>query len=159
MGPDGPARRCHSAGPLGAGRRRHWAHSPQPSAVPRWQGARSPPAPAAVVAAGPEQPRRVAALSWATWPRRQPQALTARAKPVNATIPRLLLFGNFVACGSSLPTTERLIIRYGLCMDKDMNFADTPGMRLILCAACIREITVIEEFCCEVGVKLLPCSL
>ena len=96
----------------------------------------------AAAAAGPEQPHRVAAASWATWPHRQPRALTARVEPVNAAIPRLLLFGNFVARGSSLAMTERLIIGCGLCMDKDMNFADTLEMRLILRAAYIREITV-----------------
>ncbi|KAF4801366.1 hypothetical protein TURU_035760 [Turdus rufiventris] len=56
----------------------------------------------------------------------------------------LLLFGNFVAHGSSLPTTERLIIGCGLCMDKERNACQHPAMRLIVCAACNREITVIQ---------------
>ena len=64
----------------------------------------------------------------------------------------LLLLGNFVARRFSLQTKVRLIIRSSLCVDKDMNFADTPEMWLILSAACYREITVF--FCIVIIVKL-----
>ena len=69
-----------------------------------------------------------------------PQGLSRASKCHHLAI--LLLFGNF---GSSLQMKVRLIIGCGLCIDKDMNFADTPEMRLILGAACNREITVISR--------------
>uniref|UniRef100_A0A8C3U854 Uncharacterized protein n=1 Tax=Catharus ustulatus TaxID=91951 RepID=A0A8C3U854_CATUS len=54
--------------------------------------------------------------------------------PSRASKPRdpaiLLLFGNFVARGSSLRTTEWFIIRCGLCMDKEQNVADTRSCGL-----------------------------
>ncbi|KAF4795681.1 hypothetical protein TURU_091360 [Turdus rufiventris] len=66
--------------------------------------------------AGPPGPVGSPERAEPSWPKRA-------SKPHDPVI--LLLIGNFVACRSSLRTTERLIIRCGLCMVKERNAADT----------------------------------
>ena len=58
-------------------------------------------------------------------------------------------------CESSPWTKVRLIIGCGLFIDKDMNFADTPEMWLILGEACNGEITVIDHTDCCLAKLLL----